>query len=135
METIDWTCRWNQNVHNGGGCLLNKLNENAFSALVGNVTDAVINVSAYSNSTQREATKPGAHISGLNTLRIINEPTVAALAYYGDESISDNRKGWVYDPSGDTFALSALAICVGEFVVKSTNEDVHLGDQDFDHST
>ncbi|KAF8566685.1 hypothetical protein P879_07172 [Paragonimus westermani] len=98
METVDWTCRWKQNVHNGGGCMLNKLKENAFSALVRNVTDDMITVSAYFKSTQREATKPSTHIGGLNTLRIINEPTAATLAYFRDEPISDNRKVLVYDP-------------------------------------
>ena len=95
------------------------------------VTEAVITVPAYFNDSQRQATKDAGNIAGLKVLRIINEPTAAALAYgldkKGDEKIA------VFDLGGGTFDISILEIGEGVFEVKSTNGDTHLGGEDFDH--
>jgi molecular chaperone DnaK len=94
------------------------------------VTDAVITVPAYFNDSQRQATKDAGKIAGLNVLRIINEPTAAALAYgldkHGDQTIA------VFDLGGGTFDISILDIGDGVFEVKATNGDTHLGGEDFD---
>ncbi|MCB0266481.1 MAG: Hsp70 family protein, partial [Calditrichaeota bacterium] len=94
------------------------------------LTDAVITVPAYFNDSQRKATKEAGEIAGLNVLRIINEPTAAALAY-GLEKKS-NQKIAVYDLGGGTFDISILEIGDGVFEVKSTNGDTHLGGDNFD---
>jgi molecular chaperone DnaK len=94
------------------------------------VTDAVITVPAYFNDSQRQATKDAGKISGLNVLRIINEPTAASLAYGLDKK--KEEKIVVFDLGGGTFDVSILEIGEGVFEVKSTNGDTHLGGEDFD---
>lgn len=94
------------------------------------VTDAVITVPAYFNDSQRQATKDAGKIAGLNVLRIINEPTAAALAYGLDKK--KEEKIAVFDLGGGTFDISILEIGDGVFEVKSTNGDTHLGGEDFD---
>jgi molecular chaperone DnaK len=94
------------------------------------VTDAVITVPAYFNDSQRQATKDAGKIAGLNVLRIINEPTAAALAYGLDKK--KDEKIAVFDLGGGTFDISVLELGDGVFEVKSTNGDTHLGGEDFD---
>jgi molecular chaperone DnaK len=94
------------------------------------VTDAVITVPAYFNDAQRQATKDAGKIAGLNVLRIINEPTAAALAYGFEKK--DGQTIAVYDLGGGTFDVSVLEIGDGVFEVKSTNGDTFLGGEDFD---
>jgi molecular chaperone DnaK len=94
------------------------------------ITDAVVTVPAYFNDSQRQATKDAGKISGLNVLRIINEPTAASLAY-GLDKKSDEKIA-VFDLGGGTFDISILEIGEGVFEVKSTNGDTHLGGEDFD---
>jgi len=94
------------------------------------VTHAVITVPAYFNDSQRQATKDAGVISGLNVLRIINEPTAAAIAYGLDKKNEQNIL--VYDLGGGTFDVSLLNIDSGFFEVKSTSGDTHLGGEDFD---
>lgn len=90
----------------------------------------VITVPAYFNDSQRQATKDAGQISGLNVLRVINEPTAAALAY-GLDKVGDKVIA-VYDLGGGTFDISILEIQKGVFEVKSTNGNTHLGGEDFD---
>ena len=110
--------------------ILQKLKADAEAYLGEPVTDAVITVPAYFNDSQRQATKDAGKIAGLNVLRIINEPTAAALAYgldkKGEERIA------VYDLGGGTFDISILEIGEGTFQVKSTSGDTHLGGDDLD---
>ena len=94
------------------------------------VTDAVITVPAYFDDSQRQATKDAGKIAGLNVLRIVNEPTAAALAYGLDKK--KEEKVAVFDLGGGTFDISILEIAEGVFEVKSTNGDTHLGGEDFD---
>src|SRR4051794_28010870 len=94
------------------------------------VTQAVVTVPAYFNDAQRQATKDAGKISGLEVLRIVNEPTAAALAYGLDKK--KNETIAVYDLGGGTFDISILEIGDGVFEVKSTNGDTHLGGDDFD---
>src|SRR6185312_11349759 len=94
------------------------------------VTKAVITVPAYFNDAQRQATKDAGKIAGLEVLRIINEPTAAALAYGLEKS--DGKKIAVYDLGGGTFDVSILEIGDGVFEVKATNGDTFLGGEDFD---
>ena len=94
------------------------------------ITDAVVTVPAYFNDSQRQATKDAGKIAGLNVLRIINEPTAAALAYGLDKK--KEEKIAVFDLGGGTFDISILEIGEGVFEVKSTNGDTHLGGEDFD---
>ncbi len=110
--------------------VLQKMKETAESYLGETVTDAVITVPAYFNDAQRQATKDAGKISGLNVLRIINEPTAAALAYGFDKKQSGTVA--VYDLGGGTFDISVLEIGDGVFEVKSTNGDTFLGGEDFD---
>src|SRR5215213_3824642 len=105
--------------------VLQKMKETAESYLGQQVTDAVITVPAYFNDAQRQATKDGGRIAGLNVLRIINEPTAAALAYGLDKRGSG--KIAVYDLGGGTFDISVLEVGDGVFEVKSTNGDTFLG--------
>jgi len=110
--------------------ILGKMKETAESYLGEQVTQAVITVPAYFNDAQRQATKDAGRIAGLEVLRIINEPTAAALAYG-----MDKRKAGtivVYDLGGGTFDVSVLEIGDGVFEVKSTNGDTFLGGEDFD---
>ncbi|GAB3441350.1 molecular chaperone DnaK [Insolitispirillum peregrinum] len=110
--------------------ILMKMKETAEAFLGETVTDAVITVPAYFNDSQRQATKDAGKIAGLNVLRIINEPTAAALAYGMDKKNSGIIA--VYDLGGGTFDVSILEIGDGVFEVKSTNGDTFLGGEDFD---
>ncbi len=110
--------------------VLAKMRDTAQDYLGEPVTDAVITVPAYFNDAQRQATKDAGKIAGLNVLRIINEPTAAALAYgLGEEA---NKTIVVFDLRGGTFDVSVLEIGDGVFEVKSTNGDTYLGGEDFD---
>src|SRR3989338_4849895 len=110
--------------------ILQKMKKTAEDYLGQKVTKAVITVPAYFNDSQRQATKDAGKIAGLDVLRIINEPTAAALAYGLDKK--KNEKIAVYDLGGGTFDISILEIGDGVFEVKSTNGDTHLGGDDFD---
>jgi molecular chaperone DnaK len=110
--------------------ILQKLKADAEAFLGEKVTDAVITVPAYFNDAQRQATKDAGTIAGLNVLRIINEPTAAALAYGLDKKKDETIA--VYDLGGGTFDISVLEIGEGTFQVKSTAGDTHLGGDDFD---
>jgi molecular chaperone DnaK len=110
--------------------ILRKLKEAAEAYLGEKVTQAVITVPAYFNDSQRQATKDAGKIAGLEVLRIINEPTAAALAYGLDKK--KEEKIAVYDLGGGTFDISILEIGEGVFEVKATNGDTHLGGDDFD---
>jgi molecular chaperone DnaK len=111
--------------------ILQKLKADAEAFLGETVTDAVITVPAYFNNAQREATKDAGRIAGLNVLRIINEPTAAALAYGLDKEGADQTI-LVFDLGGGTFDVSVLELGEGVFEVKSTNGDNHLGGDNFD---
>ena len=110
--------------------ILTKMKQTAESYLGETVTEAVITVPAYFNDSQRQATKDAGRIAGLNVLRIINEPTAAALAYGLDKK--KDEKIAVFDLGGGTFDISILEIGDGVFEVKSTNGDTFLGGEDFD---
>jgi molecular chaperone DnaK len=110
--------------------ILQKMKETAEAYLGETVTQAVITVPAYFNDAQRQATKDAGQIAGLEVLRIINEPTAAALAYGLDKQ--DGKTIAVYDLGGGTFDISILEIGDGVFEVKSTNGDTFLGGEDFD---
>ena len=97
------------------------------------VEKAVITVPAYFNDNQRQATKDAGSISGLNVLRIINEPTAAAIAYGLDKKTQGERNVLIFDLGGGTFDVSLLTIEEGIFEVKSTAGDTHLGGEDFDN--
>ena len=112
--------------------ILQKMRQTAEEYLGETVTDAIITVPAYFNDSQRQSTKDAGRIAGLNVLRIINEPTAAALAY-GMEKKKDEKIA-VYDLGGGTFDISILELADGVFEVKSTNGDTHLGGDDFDHA-
>ncbi|MBA4078260.1 MAG: molecular chaperone DnaK, partial [Cyanobacteria bacterium PR.023] len=111
--------------------ILRKLKEDAEKYLGEKVTGAVITVPAYFNDSQRQATKNAGQIAGLEVLRIINEPTAAALAYGLDRK--KNETILVFDLGGGTFDVSVLEVGDGLFEVKSTSGDTHLGGDDFDH--
>jgi len=113
--------------------ILQKLKADAEAYLGETVTDAVITVPAYFNNAQREATKDAGKIAGLNVVRIINEPTAAALAYGLDKEASDHTI-LVFDLGGGTFDVSVLELGEGVFEVKATNGDNHLGGDNFDKS-
>ena len=115
-----------------GGFVLNKMKETAEAFLNKKVANAIVTVPAYFNDAQRQATKDAGQISGLNVLRIINEPTAAALAYGMDKN--NDRTIAVYDLGGGTFDISVLEIASGVFEVKATNGDTHLGGEDFDET-
>ena len=110
--------------------ILAKMKETAEAFLGGKVTQAVITVPAYFNDAQRQATKDAGRIAGLDVLRIINEPTAAALAY-GLEKKGSGKIA-VYDLGGGTFDISILEVGDGVFEVKATNGDTFLGGEDFD---
>jgi molecular chaperone DnaK len=110
--------------------ILVKMKQTAEDYLGEKVSDAVITVPAYFNDSQRQATKDAGKIAGLNVLRIINEPTAAALAYGLDKK--KDEKIAVYDLGGGTFDISILELGEGVFEVKATNGDTHLGGEDFD---
>jgi L1 cell adhesion molecule like protein len=112
--------------------VLVKMKEVAESYLGGTVTDAVITVPAYFNDSQRQATKDAGTIAGLNVLRIINEPTAAAIAYGLDKKSKKDRNILIFDCGGGTFDVSILNIEDSIFEVKATAGDTHLGGEDFD---
>ncbi|MEI7669859.1 MAG: molecular chaperone DnaK, partial [Pseudomonadota bacterium] len=112
--------------------ILQKMKETAETFLGEKVTQAVITVPAYFNDAQRQATKDAGKIAGLEVLRIINEPTAAALAYGLDKAGGKSKTVAVYDLGGGTFDVSILEIGDGVFEVKSTNGDTFLGGEDFD---
>ena len=113
-----------------GAFTLIKMKETAEAYLNTTVKNAVVTVPAYFNDSQRQATKDAGQISGLNVLRVINEPTAAALAYGMDKT--EDKVIAVYDLGGGTFDVSLLEIQKGVFEVKSTNGDTFLGGEDFD---
>src|SRR5881296_2765624 len=125
--------------------ILQKMKQTAEDYLGEQVTEAVITVPAYFNDSQRQATKDAGRIAGLNVLRIINEPTAAALAYGLDKAAAGGgaktgaalrtagaEKIAVYDLGGGTFDISVLELTAGVFEVKATNGDTFLGGEDFD---
>jgi len=114
-----------------GAFTLMKMKETAENYIGSSVKNAVVTVPAYFNDSQRQATKDAGQISGLNVLRVINEPTAAALAYGMDKS--EDKIIAVYDLGGGTFDISLLEIQKGVFEVKSTNGDTFLGGEDFDN--
>ncbi|XP_044742217.1 heat shock protein 68-like isoform X2 [Chrysoperla carnea] len=114
--------------------VLTKMKEIAEAFLGTTIRDAVITVPAYFNDSQRQATKDAGAIAGLNVLRIINEPTAAALAYGLDKNLKGERNVLIFDLGGGTFDVSILTIDEGSlFEVKSTAGDTHLGGEDFDN--
>merc|ERR1712198_385473 len=113
--------------------VLTKMKDTAEAYLGATVKDAVITVPAYFNDSQRQATKDAGTISGLNVLRIINEPTAAAIAYGLDKKVGGERNVLIFDLGGGTFDVSILTIEDGIFEVKSTAGDTHLGGEDFDN--
>lgn len=110
--------------------VLGKMKEIAESYLGKTVTSAVITVPAYFNDNQRQATKDAGTIAGLNVLRVVNEPTAAAIAY-GLDRTGEERQIVVYDLGGGTFDVSLLTIDNGVFEVQATAGDTHLGGEDF----
>jgi molecular chaperone DnaK len=114
-----------------GAMVLGKMKETSEAFLGRSVTQAVVTVPAYFNDSQRQATKDAGKIAGLDVLRIINEPTAAALCYGADQ-----KEGIVavYDLGGGTFDVSILEISGGVFEVKATNGDTFLGGEDFDQA-
>jgi heat shock protein 1/8 len=113
--------------------ILTKMRETAEAYLGGTVNNAVITVPAYFNDSQRQATKDAGLIAGLNVLRIINEPTAAAIAYGLDKKQEGERNVLIFDLGGGTFDVSLLTIEEGIFEVKATAGDTHLGGEDFDN--
>ena len=113
--------------------VLTKMKETAEAYLGTVVTDAVVTVPAYFNDSQRQATKDAGVIAGLNVLRIINEPTAAALAYGLDKKLKAKQNILIFDLGGGTFDMSVLTIEEGIFEVRSTAGDTHLGGEDFDN--
>jgi len=113
--------------------VLGKMKEISEAYLGKKVTDAVVTVPAYFNDSQRQATKDAGAICGLNVLRIINEPTAAAIAYGLDKKGSGDTNILIFDLGGGTFDVSILSIDDGVFEVKATAGDTHLGGEDFDN--
>merc|ERR1712226_1684988 len=113
--------------------VLTKIKETAEAFLGTNISDAVVTVPAYFNDSQRQATKDAGVISGLNILRIINEPTAAAIAYGLDKKGAAEANVLIFDLGGGTFDVSILTIEDGIFEVKATAGDTHLGGEDFDN--
>lgn len=112
--------------------VLTKMKEIAETFLSKKVTNAVITVPAYFNDSQRQATKDAGVIAGLNVMRIINEPTAAAIAYGLDKKSDKEKNVLIFDLGGGTFDVSLLTIEEGIFEVKATNGHTHLGGEDFD---
>ena len=112
--------------------ILQKMKKTAEDYVGETINDAVITVPAYFNDSQRQATKDAGQVAGLNVLRIINEPTAAALAYGLDKT--GDRKIAVFDLGGGTFDISILELGQGVFEVKATNGDTYLGGEDFDQA-
>ena len=115
--------------------VLQKMKATAEAYLGTKVTDAVITVPAYFNDSQRQATKDAGLIAGLNVLRIINEPTAAALAYGLEKKTNGEKNVLIFDFGGGTFDLSILTLDDGVFEVKATTGDCHLGGEDLDNTT
>ena len=114
--------------------VLGKMKQIAEAYLGEKVTNAIITVPAYFNDSQRQSTKDAGLIAGLNVLRIINEPTAAAIDYGLDKlSEAGRRHVLIFDLGGGTFDVSLLAIEKGFFEVIATNGDTHLGGEDFDN--
>lgn len=113
--------------------VLTKMKQVAEDYLGITVKDAVITVPAYFNDSQRQATKDAGAIAGLNVLRMINEPTAAAIAYGLDKNVKEERLVLIFDLGGGTFDVSLLSIEDGLFEVKATSGDTHLGGEDFDN--
>ena len=113
--------------------VLVKMKEIAEAYLSKKISNAVITVPAYFNDSQRQATKDAGAIAGLNVLRIINEPTAAAIAYGLDKKSSKEKNVLIFDLGGGTFDVSLLTIEDGIFEVKATNGHTHLGGEDFDN--
>ena len=113
--------------------VLQKLKQIASDYLGKDVKDAIVTVPAYFNDSQRQATKDAGSISGLNVLRIINEPTAAAIAYGLDKKFKNERNVLIFDLGGGTFDVSLLSLEDGLFEVKATNGHTHLGGEDFDN--
>lgn len=113
--------------------VLHKMKETAEAFLGHEAKDAVVTVPAYFNDSQRQATKDAGAISGLNVLRIINEPTAAAIAYGLDKKHAEEQHILIFDLGGGTFDVSLLTIDNGVFEVVATAGDTHLGGEDFDH--
>ncbi|CEP60257.1 Hsp70 family ATPase SSA3 LALA0_S01e06568g [Lachancea lanzarotensis] len=113
--------------------VLGKMRETAEGYLGGSVSDAVVTVPAYFNDSQRQATKDAGTIAGLNVLRIINEPTAAAIAYGLDKKGREEHNVLIFDLGGGTFDVSLLSIDEGIFEVKATAGNTHLGGEDFDN--
>nr|XP_027202891.1 heat shock 70 kDa protein cognate 4-like [Dermatophagoides pteronyssinus] len=113
--------------------VLGKMKEQATAFIGKEVNSAVITVPAYFNDSQRQATKDAGAIAGLNVLRIINEPTAAAIAYGLDKKADGERNVLIFDLGGGTFDVSLLTIDGGIFEVRATNGDTHLGGEDFDN--
>lgn len=113
--------------------VLTKMKDTAEAYLGTEVKDAVVTVPAYFNDSQRQATKDAGLIAGLNVLRIINEPTAAAIAYGLDKKGSSEHNVLIFDLGGGTFDVSLLSIDDGVFEVKATAGDTHLGGEDFDN--
>ena len=112
--------------------VLSKMKQIAEAYLGKEVKNAVITVPAYFNDPQRQATKDAGVIAGLNVMRIINEPTAAAIAYGLDKGSQGERNILIFDLGGGTFDVSLLTIDDGVFEVKATSGDTHLGGEDFD---
>jgi heat shock protein 1/8 len=112
--------------------VLIKMKQTAETFLNKEVKNAVVTVPAYFNDSQRQATKDAGAIAGLNVLRIINEPTAAAIAYGLDKKVKGERNVLIFDLGGGTFDVSLLTIEEGIFEVKATAGDTHLGGEDFD---
>lgn len=110
--------------------VLGKMKEIAESYLGKKVVNAVVTVPAYFNDNQRQATKDAGTIAGLNVVRVVNEPTAAAIAY-GLDRVGEERQIIVYDLGGGTFDVSLLTIDSGVFEVQATAGDTHLGGEDF----
>ncbi|EDR29567.1 heat shock 70 kDa protein, putative [Entamoeba dispar SAW760] len=113
--------------------VLTKMKETAETFIGKEVKNAVITCPAYFNDSQRQATKDAGTIAGMNVMRIINEPTAAAIAYGLDKKSSGEKKVLIFDLGGGTFDVSVLVIDEGVFEVKATNGDTHLGGEDFDN--
>merc|ERR1712188_9436 len=113
--------------------VLNKMKETAEAFTGKTVKDVVVTVPAYFNDSQRQATKDAGTIAGLNVMRIINEPTAAAIAYGPDKKATGERNVLIFDLGGGTFDVSLLIIDDGIFEVKATAGDTHLGGEDFDN--
>merc|ERR1719218_89611 len=109
------------------------MKETAEAYLGKDVKNAVVTVPAYFNDSQRASTKDAGSIAGLNVLRIINEPTAAAIAYGLDKGSSQERNVLIFDLGGGTFDVSLLTIEEGIFEFKATAGDTHLGGEDFDN--